>query len=256
MNIQSKQNLFIIGDVHGMYDEFNKLLESFNPVDTTLVLIGDLIDRGLQSKQVLERVNSIMDDPSISSVYIRGNHEELFLDFIDFPTLAYSSYIKNGGDKTLISLLGEEFLTKHSKKPSEISQELKSQYPHLIQMMRDSVLYYQRNNVLCVHAGVNPLLKDFKMTSDSDFLWIRDEFLNSDRVWVYTDPEDSLEKTLKIVHGHTPINPAPKLYYNRINVDGGCFAGGCLVGVLLNHYGDLEKITKVRYKYHLNKPTF
>ncbi len=256
MNLNIRQNLFVIGDVHGMDDELGKLLTNVNPLDTTIVFVGDLIDRGLQSKQVLERVYSIMSDPEYSSVYVRGNHEQLLLDFLDYPAQGYPLFLKNGGDKTLYSLLGEDFIVSNKTNPSLIAEELIKTYTDLVDMVRSSVFYYQRNNVLCVHAGLDPNLKDFKMTSDSDFIWIREEFLNSDRVWVYTDPEDQLVKTLKIIHGHTPINPAPKIYYNRINIDGGCYAGGHLIGVLLDQYGDLQEVYKVKRQYHINKPTF
>lgn len=256
MNISARQYLFVISDVHGMYDELDKLLENYNPKTMTLVFIGDLTDRGLQSKQVLEKAYSILSDPDCSAVYVRGNHEQILLDFLEYPIQGYQQFVKNGGDKTLISLLGEEFIVKNKNKPKLIAEEIKSKYPELIKMIEDSVLYYQRNNVLCVHAGVNPNLKDFKMTGNNEFIWIREEFLDSDRVWTYIDPEDSIEKTLKIIHGHTPIGVAPKLYYNRINIDGGCYAGGTLVGVLLDQYGDLQRVYKVNYKYHLNKPNF
>lgn len=239
-----------------MYDEFVKVLDTFDKDTMTLVLIGDLIDRGIQSKEVLTKALALSQDDEVSFVYIRGNHEQLFLDFINYPTQSYKPWLANGGDKTLFSLLGQDYVEKHDREPEVIAQALKDQYPEFIQLMNASVLYYQKNNLLCVHAGVNPQLKDYRMTSDPDFLWIRDDFLDSKRVWTYIDPEDAIEKTLKIVHGHTPNPKAPVIRYNRINIDGGCCYGGKLIGTLFDPLGDLTKVTMVNYHYHLNQPSF
>lgn len=256
MNLERKPNLLVIGDVHGMYAELKKLLENFNPEEDTLVFIGDLIDRGTQVKEVLDCVYKLMSDPRNSVVYIRGNHENTFLDFLDYPTQIYSDYIQMGGEKTLISLLGEEFYNRNKENESSLVEKLNTLYPNYIQMMRNSIMYYQRNNVLCVHAGVNPNYDNFRMTSDEDFMWIRDSFLKSKRIWTYTDSTDGLTKTLKIIHGHTPDPSGPIMAYNRINVDTGCCFGGSLSGVLLNPYGDLREVYKVNYKFHLNPPSF
>lgn len=241
--IEHKPNIYVIGDVHGEYKLFMKLLEQYKPETEQLVLIGDLLDKGPNSKSVLLELFERSKDKYNPPVVLRGNHEELFIDFLAYPEAKHTAYVREGGGFTLASLLGEQ--QTMSNTPAQIATLINQQYAEEIQFLKDCPVYYRRNNLLFVHAGVNMQYKDFRQSTDQDFTWIRDIFNNSTRKLTQKNHETSVEESLKIIHGHTPTQEAPTFNNNRINIDGGATMGGSLVGVKLNIWGDILEIHKV-----------
>lgn len=248
--IDKRPNVFVIGDIHGEYHLFKKLLELWKSEEEQLILLGDLIDRGLHSKSVVEEVVSLAgEDKSNPVICLMGNHEELFLDFLNFPDIAYESYIAEGGGTTLSSFLGEEYVLSHT--PEEVAAEIKRKYQKEVGYLSSLPRYYKRNNCLFVHAGVNINYKNFRHTEDQDFTWIREEFIENSNVLFEVNDTTRIPEAIKIVHGHTPTPDAPKFYKNRINIDGGAVFGGSLVGIKLDVYNDVKNIYKVKNTFEL-----
>ena len=94
---------FAIGDVHGKASMLDELLQHWDG-RSQLVFLGDLIDRGEDSRAVLERVKDLVDQKG--AVCLSGNHEYMFLTWLDNPEKSYDHYRRNGGDTTINSLLG------------------------------------------------------------------------------------------------------------------------------------------------------
>jgi len=201
------RSVFAIGDVHGCNAELIELLSRL-PLrkDSLLVFLGDYIDRGPQSKGVVDTILSLRE--SYDVVTLMGNHEALLLDFLDDPSSAGAGvFILNGGSATLAS---------YQTRPGHF------EIPHAHQkFFRELKPVYETDEYFFVHAGVpNMPLKELDLERDlEDFLWIRMPFLNSDFRW---------EKM--IVHGHTPVME-PEFKRNRINVDTGCVYNGHLSAV-------------------------
>ncbi|MFV0558513.1 MAG: metallophosphoesterase [Enterococcus sp.] len=222
-----KPYVFAIGDIHGELDLFQQVLTHFHPDWHQLVLIGDVNDRGAHSKACWLLAKELVE--KYDAVYLRGNHEEYFLQFLVNPEDWAPSYLHNGGKETIEDLLHPGAFAEYS--PTEIAMMIRSRYQELIAFLMERPLYYEWGKYLFVHAGVDLMKKDWRKTKPRDFLWIRAPF------------HDGVNETGKvIVFGHTIT---PMLYGDmktttlwqsnqKIGIDGGAVAGGSLHGVIFN----------------------
>lgn len=201
--------IFAIGDIHGCADELEELLDVL-PLDddSTVVTLGDYIDRGPFSRRVLE---ILMEAKTrMRMVNLSGNHEEMLKEFLDGSDEARSArFILNGGSSTLA-----DFADDHG--------EWTIPAAHL-KFLDELLLSYETPDHFFVHAGVpDRALNDLDPVRDRDeMLWIRRAFVMNPRKW---------EK--RIVHGHTPVN-AVEVSATRINVDTACAYGGYLTAIEL-----------------------
>ncbi|MBR6163857.1 serine/threonine protein phosphatase [bacterium] len=190
------KRLIAIGDIHGEIDKLNELLRQLKPQkEDTLVFLGDYIDRGRHSKEVVERLIGLSKETNC--IFLKGNHEQMLLNLIRTKTENdVSFWLINGGTKTLDSYDNNfvEMLTLHG----EFFKNLKP--------------YYLTDKYLFIHAGINPsrLLNE---QEEDDFLWIRDSFINS---------KHKLKQ--KVVFGHTPFSE-PFVQEDKIGIDTGCGKG-------------------------------
>lgn len=227
--------LYVISDVHGEYEMFQTLLKDYEDTYQQLVLIGDLLDRGARSKECLLLGKKLVEEKK--AIYLKGNHEDIFLRFLDDPEDRCPNYILNGGGETIESLLHRGAIAEYS--PTEISMMIKSRYKELICFLRKLPLYYEWRDYLFVHAGINLEKNNWKETIERDFLWIRKEF---------HEGKNQTDKT--IVFGHTPTmllfnDPTTtKLWQKdrKIGIDGGGVYGGSIHGVILNAQGIVQDI--------------
>jgi len=192
--------LFAIGDIHGCFDAFKNLIEhkiKLNRNDK-LILLGDFIDRGKQSKEVVDYIIDLLRK-DFDIVPLMGNHEAMLLDVLEDKEYL-SNWILNGGHETLHSF------GIHS---------LKDLDQHYSAFFKSLILYYSFDNFLFVHAGFNNASED-PFSDKHQMLWSRYK--------VYTHP---LLKDKIIIHGHTPITETQcqQLVTARkqtINIDTGC----------------------------------
>lgn len=190
--------IFAIGDVHGCAYELRNLLNilPLTP-ESTVVFLGDYIDRGGHSKDVIDTILELRKQCHV--VCLMGNHEAMFLNFLDNPGSERAGlFIVNGGSATLASYADDNGNYAFPEEHIKFFRELK--------------LCYEDDHHFFVHAGVPEIpLKDLDATlHGKKMLWIRGAFLTSEYDWGKV-----------IVHGHTPV-PEVELRKNRINVDTGC----------------------------------
>lgn len=202
-------SIFAIGDVHGCADELEELLGML-PLrdDSTLVMLGDYIDRGPFSRRVIETLIEWKKRHDI--VTLSGNHEEMLREFLDGSNpQRVARFILNGGSSTLA-----DFADDHGEWVIPESH---------VQFLEGLKLWHETDEHFFVHAGVPDMaLKDIDPVRDRDeLLWIRRAFIGNTRRW---------EK--RIVHGHTPVN-AVEVSASRINVDTACAYGGFLTAIEL-----------------------
>lgn len=229
------KKLFVIGDVHGEYQLFTSLLMDFHEESHQLVLIGDLLDRGKDSKKCLLLGKELVE--KYQAVYLKGNHEDLFLNFLKDPEERYKNYLLNGGGETIESLLHAGAVEEYSA--TEISLMIQSRYKSLITFLEALPYFYEWHQYLCVHAGVNLELTDWRHTTNRDYLWIRKEF-----------HEGKNRTNRKIIFGHTPTMylhkemTETKLWQSddKIGLDGGGVYGGSIHGVIFDREGILQDI--------------
>ena len=199
--------LFAIGDVHGCYQELTQLIDRL-PLcqDSTLVFLGDYVDRGPQSKQVIDFILELKTMYHV--VALMGNHEDMMLEFLKDPSSSLAGFfILNGGSATLASYLNQD-------NNYFIPQEHQDFLAHL-------PLWYETDSHFFVHAGVpNCSLASLDQKEHhNDLLWIRKNFHNSQFPWKKV-----------IVHGHTP-KAQVEITDRRINLDTGCVFNGCLTAM-------------------------
>ncbi|GAA4878929.1 metallophosphoesterase [Paenibacillus vulneris] len=223
-----------ISDIHGCYDEFNKLLNEvgYSPYDQ-LILLGDYEDRGFKSKEVIEQVKTLVDKNGV--VALRGNHDQMFLDI--FNGGDDYLFLHNGGIHTIESYCGMNWFEQYDgfefNRYLQAKEFIKKNYSEHIEFLESLPYYYEDDLHIYVHAGINPFYEDWTKQPKDDFIWIRDIFLNN-----------KIDTHKKVIFGHTPTinmngNSAEVWFQDdKIGIDGGCCFGyqlNCLE-IIDGHY--------------------
>lgn len=220
--------VWAVGDVHGRLDLLNPLLEHMledlaraEARRKVIVFLGDYIDRGPDSKGVLERLADLAEDGSVESRFIQGNHEERMLAFLDDPSVG-PSWCEYGGTEALASFGLKPPAMVHKTQAwapvaADLAHRLSRRQRALLERLEPSVSI---GGYFFAHAGARPgvALAD---QSERDLMWIRGSFLD--------DPEP-FEQV--VVHGHTPSRD---VYVDgrRIGVDTGVYKWDMLSAVRL-----------------------
>ncbi|MEX0644907.1 MAG: metallophosphoesterase family protein, partial [Parvularculaceae bacterium] len=214
--------LYAIGDIHGCADHLDSLLDKIAAEERAsgpaqLIFLGDYVDRGPDSRGVIDRLLEIRRSRP-QTIFLKGNHEAVFLDFLADPYEA-RDWLDWGGADTLASY-GVEGA---ARAPDDLADEMKSRLPadHL-GFLEGLELMRAFGDYLFVHAGVRPGVPLAKQ-EERDLLWIRGEFHNA-------PPELRPDKI--VVHGHHPMRKPLDAGW-RIAVDTGACFGGKLTAVVL-----------------------
>lgn len=225
---EETHRIYAVGDIHGRADLLDQLLEKIVrdclavPVTRSLVFVGDYVDRGPDSRGVIERL--LQPTEGFETHFLRGNHDQAMLDFLDNP-MSYRVWRRFGAAATLSSYGVEPPPDNDEAEISRAHDELLDNLPQAhIDFLRNLASYVQIDDYHFVHAGVRPGVS-LEEQSLEDMMWIRDEFLNC---------EEGFGKV--IVHGHTPTE-RPVCRANRIGIDTGAFASNCLTAVVLDGVG-------------------
>jgi len=219
--IPAGQRVYAIGDIHGCADLLDALLVRIDaddaargPAETSLIFLGDLVDRGPASAGVLDRLIALAQArPRVR--FLLGNHEEIFLGALDGEPKALRLFCRIGGRETILSY-GVAAAEYERLDYEELVQRLGTLVPPahraFFDRFEDMVVI---GDYAFVHAGVRP---DSPLDQQrvSDLRWIRDPFL---------DHRARLDKM--VVHGHT-ITPSVETHAHRIGVDTGAYATGRL----------------------------
>lgn len=213
---------YAVGDVHGRQDLFAALSAAIDAddaargaADTTVILLGDLIDRGPDSAGVIAHARAWGQRRKVR--VLMGNHEEMFLDALEKEEVL-RHFLRFGGRETVLSYpvdpeeytrsdLAETIVLMQAAIPAEDIAYIRS-FEHCIQI----------GDYLFVHAGIRP---DVPLADQNtaDLHWIREPFLSHPGSF-----------GLMVVHGHT-IADEPQLRGNRIGIDTGAYRTGCLTAL-------------------------
>jgi serine/threonine protein phosphatase 1 len=219
------QRIYCVGDIHGRADLLRKLQEKIRidagnfDGDKTVVYLGDYVDRGEQSKQVIEM---LLSEPleGFQSIHLKGNHEQAMMDFIEFPGAA-AAWLSFGGRECLNSYGIPLAHIPSMGEVASIAKKLDEKLPDTHrEFMLNALTSWRCGSYFFVHAGVRPGV-DLSSQTIEDLLWIRGDFLGS-----------TLSHGAIIVHGHS-ISMVPELLPNRIGIDTGAFTTGVLTSLVL-----------------------
>lgn len=223
-----------MGDIHGCIDLLEALIEAIRGMQTAsqpprLVFLGDYVDRGPESRRVLDVLAALPDD---DTVFLRGNHDHMMLEFLRRPD-AGPAWKAIGGDTTLTSYGVKSPAVPDSKSGWEDTwARFNSAVPETHrQFLQSSRFATECGDYFFAHAGVRPG-RALGRQHESDLMWIRNAFLLDTR---------SMEKV--IVHGHTPA-ALPFSDHRRVGVDTGAYASGTLTAVRLQ--GEDRRFLQVR----------
>ena len=226
--------MIAIGDIHGhadaleaMFDHFRLYIpDAYGDAAVDLVHLGDFVDRGPDPVGVLKLVREGIGLTSVSECAIMGNHDWYLVEAaelrgVPMTELDRSMWLQHGGLETLTALN----LTPRST-AAEVREALG---PEQTAMLLRFVRYFRTGDVLCVHAGVDPL-SPLSEQNPHDLMWIREPFLTTGG-----NPNGAWPIDLTVVHGHTPTSNG--IYPHRIGVDTGGFQTGVFSAIEMTKDG-------------------
>jgi len=222
--IPDERRIYAIGDIHGRLDLLDRLLATIEADDEArgdarreLIFLGDLVDRGPDSRGVVERLLALSRGP-VPIRFLMGNHEEVFLRALAGDSGALRFLIRIGGRETLLSYgIGEEEYASLDYDGLDALIRAKVPQAH-IDFLAAFEEWIEVGDYLFVHAGLRPGVAIAEQ-STRDLRWIRDDFLRH---------RDSFGKM--VVHGHS-ITEDIDMRSNRIGIDTGAFASGKLTAI-------------------------
>ena len=206
-------NLFIIGDVHGCYHTFRALLEFWEPEAEQLIQLGDLIDRGNFTPQLVKLCREL--ETKHDAVFLKGNHEWLALQ-----------YYNKDKDEKWYDKYGKKVLWQY------VLAERKFEEDAL--WFKTMKTYWQNEDVMVSHAGISESPFAFNEDHYSGLLWQRLGIKNIQKVQVY---------------GHTPVKDSRPYFdpkSNSYNIDTGAYLGKALTGIKLTEKGEIIDIFTIR----------
>jgi serine/threonine protein phosphatase 1 len=234
--------IYAIGDIHGCADLLEALLLEID-ADCTLypprrpivVFLGDYIDRGPTSREVLDLLLGC--ERTKETIFLRGNHDSFVHRFLSEPAVL-DEWRLCGGLETLVSYGLKPSINPDGLEQARLAKELAKSIPkrHL-EFLESLSLSFNCGDFLFVHAGIRPGVP-IRKQREEDLLWIREEFLSC---------EQRFEKF--VVHGHTPVS-VPDLRPNRINIDTGAFATGRLTCIVVEGSAIVQLPVEARLRIH------
>lgn len=208
------KRILAISDIHGELGMFQTLLDkvNFSPKLDQLILLGDYIDRGPRSADVLEMVIQLQKD---GAIILRGNHDQMMVDAAQGGEEEWHYWQSNGGDITVASY-GEQ-LTREKLLNNKLFQK------H-IAFIETLDHYYEKDEYIFVHAGIDSKLA-LSETDKHTFLWTREPFLSE-----YSGNRIIIVGHTRTIYLHEDANNA-NIYFgenNIIGIDGGAVFDGQL----------------------------
>ena len=217
---------YVVGDIHGRLDLLEELLEAIakdlhrRPArKVLLVFVGDLIDRGPASAQVVERLRTY-HQRHVRPVFLLGNHEEVLLRILRGDAALIKDWCRFGGTECLASY-GVDTRAFAKLEPEEQLEAVRAAIPRPhVEFIESFIDTCRFGDYLFVHAGIRPGV-DLDQQLQSDLRWIREPFLLSDS-----------DHGFVVVHGHT-ITEEVEEHHNRIALDTGAYRTGVLTALAI-----------------------
>ena len=206
---------YVVGDIHGCLSELASLVESL-PLERgdTVVFLGDYVDRGPDSKAVIDYLADLRRRDEYKTVFLRGNHEDMMLSYMGLSGRHGDAFLLNGGLETLASY-GVAAPTR-SPGPVDGQRLLEALPPEHVEFFMRLEPWYFADGFLCVHAGINPQ-RSWDEQIGEELIWIRHEFIVN---------AHDLPQT--VLFGHTPMR---EVFFNlpyKIGLDTGLVYGNAL----------------------------
>ncbi len=204
------ERFYAVGDIHGRLDLLQRLLATLD-TDCPLVFVGDYVDRGEYSAQVLRHLRHLSANRDRQVICLMGNHEDMLLRFLDDPEGMARMWWHNGGQQTMTSFgiaAGSTSTDEVNKIADRLRQEMGQP---LLDWMQDRPLTWTSGNVTVVHAALDPS-SPVDAQNRHACLWGHPRF-----------PTQHRKDGQWVVHGHTIVTD-PKVENRVVSIDTGAFA--------------------------------
>lgn len=234
--------VYAVGDIHGRADLLQRMFSAIrkdaaratSTLQVAVILLGDLIDRGMQSREVVDLAIAPELPPGFAYTVLMGNHERMLLDFMETGR-GGAAWLDMGGAATAASYdcappAGQPSRSMLARLREDLNRQIPERHRHFLRNLPVSKVY---EDYLFVHAGIHPG-RPLARQRDSDMLWIRTLFLRN---------PGPFEKI--VVHGHN-ITEAPEMLHHRIGVDTGAYATGVLSAIVLE--AETRRVLQVENK--------
>ncbi len=223
--------IYAVGDIHGRLDLLDEIeaaigadIATTRPARPVICYLGDYVDRGPASAQVIDRLSTPFAD-GVARVFLMGNHEHRMLGFLDKPAEDGPAWLQYGGREALESygLIVPDSPTSGDwpRLRDALAAALPDQHLAFLRALR---LAFVWRDHLFVHAGLNPARPATEQDAH-DLMWIREPFLSSDHDW-----------GLRVVHGHVIVDE-PVFRPNRIGIDTGAYYSDRLTCLIVTDAG-------------------
>ena len=204
------KRIIAIGDIHGEFDLLTKLIiklkDNYDLHNHQIVFLGDYIDRGEKSFEAINYLIALKKEFP-NTIFLKGNHEDMMFNYLDKISKEDERlFLYNGGMSTIASYAEYGLKFRWDSIPK-----------NHIKFYKSLKMFYETEDYFFVHAGINPCFKD----DQNSFLWIRKEFINSNK-----------DFGKMVIFGHT-INEEPVVQKNKIGIDTGAYYYGKLTAVIL-----------------------
>lgn len=227
--VDPHQRIYAIGDIHGRHDLlialFSRILSDAERHEdgrrVRIVFLGDYIDRGDQSREVLLTLASLAESARHETVFLKGNHEAALLDFLRDASSG-AAWLSYGGLQTLASFGIKGLRTESTRQEIEgARQELAYRIAPFLPFLRTLDLRFRSGDVVFTHAGIDPSLP-FEKQPETALLWGNG-----------ANRADVPVQGIRVVHGHFD-DPNPVSTPGRICVDTGAYYTGVLTAIRLD----------------------
>jgi len=237
LGLASGDRIYAIGDIHGRSDLLDRLHARIRahaadepPGRRVVVHLGDYVDRGPDSRGVIDRVMASLETGRFAGpltgfdcVALLGNHDAMMRDFLSDPLEIGPGWMMNGAAATLAS-----YGVEAPRRPDDAKALLQARLallqalpPAHRRFLETLAPMHREGRFLFVHAGIRPGVALDRQAVE-DLIWIREEFLHS-----------TADHGAIVVHGHS-IAPEPEFRPNRIGIDTGAYRSGRLTAVCLS----------------------
>jgi serine/threonine protein phosphatase 1 len=200
-------DVIAVGDIHARYDLFELFLDHVRGTEAIVILLGDIIDRGGQDLQVLDKVRELLNDPKkegLSNLFcLMGNHEGMFVDALTGTGSDYRLWMQNGGNFEQYDEMREH-----------------------LEWIAELPVYMTVNDTMFTHAGIAPGRDPYELVDRGKvdtLLWMREPFLTYGPQFEKWNPA-----LKKMVFGHTPKSEMPYEIPQGLCIDTGAYHTGVL----------------------------
>lgn len=216
--------VYAVGDLHGCSEQLGRMLDAIETdmkargrEDAKIVFLGDYVDRGEDSRGVLQSLYQASHNTCDGFICLMGNHEKMLLDFLDHPEERGPRFLRHGGLQTLASYgVGGVTERARAEQLARAAEGLRAEMPHGMEdWLRGLPLWWRSGDVVCVHAAMDPSIPP-EVQQAKDMLWGNPffyRFARPDGLW--------------IAHGHDVVEQG-SVVDHRVACDTGAYHSGRL----------------------------